>query len=365
LLILSRQKAVIPFHKPIYVIRRSYAVLVLIPLLACALSAAHAQNFRAYAGEFLQLGVGARSLALGGAGVAISEDVTSGYWNPAGLARLNYPGVAGMHEARFDNTVQYNYGAIALPIGKTASVALSVLQVGIDNIKDTRSAWIDLNRDGHFNGDDYIDYTKVTSFGNHDWGFLLSYANLWNPDISYGVTAKVILRKLDNENSATGFGFDVGLQYRAMDRLTLGFLGQDITTTLLSYTSGVKELVSPTLKFGGAYQIFLVDDGYHKIIPTLDMDLRFENRGTVAEAHLGPMSADFHFGAEYQFGQLFAIRAGYSDLKQFSIGAGVKLPKLSLDYTFLSFNGQDQLGNTHRISFQFSLQQDRWKREGS
>ena len=72
---------------------------------------------RTYAGEFLQLGVGARSLALGGAAAAISDDVTAGYWNPAGLTAINYPTFGAMHEARFDNTVQYNYAAVALPLG--------------------------------------------------------------------------------------------------------------------------------------------------------------------------------------------------------------------------------------------------------
>jgi hypothetical protein len=47
----------------------------------------------------------------------------------------------------------------------------------------------------------------------------------------------------------------------------------------------------------------------------------------------------------------------------FSIGAGVKLPKLNIDYSFLSFNSQDQLGNTHRVSFTITFEQAKWKRE--
>ena len=39
-----------------------------------------------YAGEFLAVGAGARGLALGGAYVALTNDATSGYWNPAALA---------------------------------------------------------------------------------------------------------------------------------------------------------------------------------------------------------------------------------------------------------------------------------------
>ena len=41
-----------------------------------------------YAGEFMYVGAGARSLALGGAYSALAGDVTTAYWNPAGLYAL-------------------------------------------------------------------------------------------------------------------------------------------------------------------------------------------------------------------------------------------------------------------------------------
>jgi len=342
---------------------RRLVVLGLIGFLPIC-TTARAQVFRAYAGEFLGLGVGARSLALGGSAVAISDDVTAGYWNPAGLTSLNYPSISGMHETRFDNTVQYNFGAFAMPIGATGSIALTVLQLGIDNIKDTRAAWIDLNHDGRFNGEDYIDYTKVTSFGNYDWSFLLSYAKMADSSntLSYGASAKFILRKLDQQNSATGLGVDVGVRYKPFDRLALGVVARDLTSTLLSYTSGEKELVAPSLNVGGAYYWYLTSDGYHKIVPTAQLDFRFDGLGAIAPVHLGPISVNYHVGAEYQFGQIFAIRGGYNDMQQISIGAGIQLPKLHIDYSFLSFSQQDQLGNTHRISFAFTLEQPNLRR---
>ncbi|MEP7235338.1 MAG: hypothetical protein ABI778_08590, partial [Ignavibacteriota bacterium] len=112
-------------------------------LLFFITGSASGQTVRAYAGEFLQLGTGARALAMGGAAIAVTNDATSGYWNPAGLSELQYPGIAGMHEARFDNTVQHDFAALAFPLGKDGGVALSVLHIGISNIKDTRSALVD------------------------------------------------------------------------------------------------------------------------------------------------------------------------------------------------------------------------------
>jgi hypothetical protein len=322
----------------------------------------HAQ-FRAYAGEFLQLGTGARSLAMGNAAIASSNDATSGYWNPAGLSEIQFPSITGMHEARFDNTVQHDFAALAFPLGQNGGAALTILHIGISNIKDTRSAWVDANSNGLFDEGDYIDYSKVSSFGNYDWGILFSYGQKKDSLLSYGATAKLIFRKLDEENHATGFGVDLGIRYHMTPELTLAAVGEDITTTLLSYSSGTKELVSPTLKLGAAYMWDLFSNFDHILLPAVDADFRFENRGSISEVHVGPVSADFHFGLEYQFKQLVALRIGYNDVKMLTIGAGVRLPKLSIDYAFQSFNGQDQLGNTHRVSFSLSLEKEKWKRK--
>jgi hypothetical protein len=68
------------------------------PLLLGALVAAVAAPARAdetKRSDTLQtLGVGARAIGLGGAFVAVSEDVTAAFWNPAGLATLLKPQLA-------------------------------------------------------------------------------------------------------------------------------------------------------------------------------------------------------------------------------------------------------------------------------
>lgn len=55
---------------------------------------------------------------MGGASVAVANDITAGYWNPAGLAHMNYPQISLMHEEHFGSLVNYNYAAIAIPYGK-------------------------------------------------------------------------------------------------------------------------------------------------------------------------------------------------------------------------------------------------------
>ena len=48
-----------------------------------------------------------------------------------------------------------------------------------------------------------------------------------------------------------------------------------------------------------------------------------------------------------------------------AVGAGVKLPKINVDYSFSKFDATDQLGNTHRISILFTLEAERFLRPGS
>ncbi len=338
--------------------RRS--VLIFLALL-CAASV-QAQTIADYAGEFLELGVGARSLALGGAGAAISEDATAGYFNPAGLSQIQFPMVAAMHESRFDGTVTYDYGAFAMPLTATSSAAFSILHIGVSNILDTRNALVDINNNGQLDPNEYLDYSKVTTFGNYDWVALLSYSTMVNDRLSWGVNAKLIDRRLDPQTTGTGLGFDAAIRYQLTDALTLAASGQDLTTTLLSYSTGTKELVSPTLKVGAAYRWNITRNGDHKLVPTVDADLHFDNRGPSDQLYVGPLSADFHEGIEYQFRNLFALRAGYNDMQMWSVGAGITIAKFRIDYAYLNASGQDQLGATHRISISLLLDNPKWKR---
>jgi len=346
-------------------VRLIFSTVLSVAILSAFALRGSAQQVRDYAGEFLELGVGARSLALGGAGVATSDDATAGYWNPAALNALKFPMLAAMHESRFDGTVNYDYGALAMPLGAQSSAALSVLHIGVSNILDTRNALVDLNNNGQLDPDEYLDYSKVTTFGNYDWVAILSYAQVVSPMLSWGVNAKLIDRRLDPETTGTGLGFDAGVRYTPSNSITLGAVLQDITTTLLSYSTGTKELVSPTLVLGGGYMWDITADGTHRIMPVLDADIRFENRGQDAQLYVGPLSMDLHEGVEYRYKDLFSLRAGYNDMQMWSVGAGITISKLHIDYAYLGANSQDQLGATHRISISFDLDNPKWRRAGN
>ena len=327
--------------------------VILAALLAVS-SQAVTQSIAKYAGEFLALGVGGRAMGLGGAHVALANDATAGYWNPSALAVLDYPEVSLMHDERFAGLVNHDFAAVAIPYGLDASLGFSIIRLGVDGIPDTRQALIDQNGNGQLDAGDRIDYSRITYFNAADWAAILTYAQRASDDLSFGFNVKFIRRGL-GDASATGIGFDAGIRYRAFESVTLGANLQDATTTLVAWSTGRNELISPTLKVGGAMAIDLMGG---ILTPAFDVDIRFENRRYASVAHLGPVSFDPHAGLEYDYQNTIALRGGVNELRQPSLGAGLHLRKIDIDYSFSGFGKNNELGFTHRISLRFMLRED-------
>ena len=315
------------------------------------------QHIAKYAGEFLSIGVGGRALGLGGAYAALANDATAGYWNPAALARIDYPEVILMHDERFGSLLNYDFGAVAIPYSTNATFGVSVMRLGVDGIPDTRNAWQDKNNDGLVEADE-INRDEISYFNSADWAIYFSYAQRTSSSLMYGLNLKVLRRSLA-EYSATGIGFDIGMLYSPMENWYVAANVQDITTTLVAWSTGNNELISPTLKLGTAYFIDLFSG---RFAPTLDVDVRFENRQFASIANLGPVSFDPHIGLEFDFRKTIALRVGYNDVKQMTLGAGIHLRKLDIDYSFAQFDKTNDLGDTHRISLRLILQEEKLAR---
>jgi hypothetical protein len=336
-----------------------------IAIVGLSFSYSNAQTvFSKYAGEFMALGVGGRALGMGGTFTAIANDISAGYYNPAGLANLNYPQIALMHAEQFGNLVNYDYAAVAIPYDTDMSFALSVIRLGVDGIPDTREALVDRNT-GEVIYDinrpsGRIDPSLVKEFSDQDWAFYLSFAKRHSDKLSYGASVKIIRRDIAEEG-ATGIGFDIGAQYMPFEDFYLGANIQDVTTTLVAWSTGRNELVTPTAKIGTAYSFNFLGG---KLLPALDLDIRFENRKYASYFNIGPVSFDTHAGVEYNYKGIFSVRGGYNDVKQFTIGAGVKLPKLNIDYSFARFSASEteRLDDSHRISLILTLEEPRFMR---
>ncbi len=352
------------YSKGILMLKKSFFAITFFTLTSVSL---YSQTvISKYAGEFMAIGVGARALGMGGAYVAIANDVTSGYYNPAGLANLNYPQIALMHAEQFGNLVNYDYGSVAIPFGTDMTFGISAMRLAVDGIPDTRDALVIRNTTTRLNDINDpragINADLVTEFSDQDWAFYLTFAKRQAEDFYYGVNVKIIKRDIAEYN-AFGVGFDVGALYTPYENLFIGANLQDVTTTLVAWNTGRNELISPTAKIGAAYMVEFFGG---KLTPAFDLDVRFENRRFASNFNIGPVSFDMHAGLEYNFRNLFAIRGGYNDVKQFTLGAGVKLPKLNIDYSFARFNysKNERLDDTHRISIILTLEESRFLRKG-
>ena len=306
--------------------------LVCLALIGVIFSSALATK---YAGEFLYLGLGARALGMGGAFAAVADDASAVFWNPAGLVNLSNRQAMLMHAETFGELLNLDYMVAAFPY-QSGAVGLSLMRLGGGGIKIT--ALEDPNQP-------ISEQNRVLLLreeGHADYAFNFSYARQFTPAFSWGLNAKVIYRDIPL-TSALGMGLDLGLLYQASTAISFGANLQDATFTFLSYATGSKETITPTLKLGTAWKRNWKD---FTALLALDSDLRFEGRQYAAQYWVGDISADNHYGAEIGYRQKLFGRAGF-DQGDFTAGAGLIIRNFHLDFAYLSEN---QLDNSYRLS---------------
>jgi hypothetical protein len=296
-----------------------------------------------YAGEFLSLGVGARALGMGGAFVAICDDASAGYWNPAGLQQIRQKEIIFMHAETFGSLLNHDFLGYVLPLKEETShstLSFSLICLGGGGVKLTS-----LERDEPISDSNRVILVREASHA--DYTFLFSYSRRSRPDLAWGASAKIIYRKLA-DNSAFGMGLDWGVLYSPYDFLTLGVNLLDLTATFLTYNNGTTESIYPTLKTGGALK---KDFGDFSNLLAINSDVRFENRRSSAQYWIGSLSFDMHYGFETWYKNRVAGRLGF-DQGNFTAGFGLQIRQFILDAAFLN---HDQLENSYRISLQVKL----------
>ena len=151
-------------------------------------------------GEFLLLGAGARGAALGGAFAALTQDVTSLYYNPAGLAQMARPSAMVSTYSYVANT-RYSWVGIGLPMsGGARAFGVSVGTFGFSD----QPVYTLEDPDG--TGETY---SVAESFIG------ATYSQNFSDRFSAGFTAKMISDHLGS-TSATGFALDFGTNFHAM-----------------------------------------------------------------------------------------------------------------------------------------------------
>lgn len=197
-----------------------------------------------YSNEFLSVGVGARALSMANANVASVNDVTAGYWNPAGLLlQQSNLQVGLMHAEYFAGIAKYDFIGGSKRIDSNSVAGISFIRFGVDNIPNTTEL-IDANGN--------IDYSRLKTFNAVDAAVLLSYArNIPKlKGVKLGGNAKIIRRKLGEFGGAWGFGIDAGAMYD-YKQWRFAAMGRDITGTFNAWSYNLSDDLKQTYAITG------------------------------------------------------------------------------------------------------------------
>ena len=298
-------------------------------------------NFRKYAGEFLEIGADARAQAMGGAFTAVQGGVSSSYYNPAGIINIQKTQISFMHTQQMIASVNYDFLAGGFKQKDKRVIVISLVRLGIDNIKDSRNAQRIISQTGEWN----LDWSQIEDFNASDYIFTVSAAKKWRESWTWGANIKLIRRNLANFN-ANGIGFDLGVQKHLFSNASLGLSLKNITTTLIAWNTGEKELVTPSIYLGGGYfwEITRFNSSFY---PVFDLILRAENRQKSTTANVGRFSLDYAAGLEYVYHQILFLRGGIDEIERLNLGIGIQIPHVRVDYAFTNYD--NELGNSHRI----------------
>lgn len=308
----------------------------------------------------MNIGVDAAALGMSGAVSATTNDVNSGYWNPAGLVHVEDHALALMHSSYFANIANYNYVGFAMPLDDRSVIGISMIRFGVDDILDTTQL---IDQQGNIN------YDRINLFSAVDYGFTISYARkLPLSGLNYGVNAKIIRRLIGDFASSWGFGLDLGIQFESND-WKFGLMARDITTTFNSWTFDdgrlqdiqnaipgqnqeepeATELTLPKLQLGIA-KTFTFNYDY-SLKAEIDLICRFEQNNDLISTSF--VSINPAIGFEFGYIDLVYLRAGVGNFQnelqfdnsesltfQPNLGVGFKYNGISIDYAITDIGDQ-------------------------
>jgi len=311
------------------------------------------------AAPFLKLGVGGRAAAMGGGFVALADDGSSLFWNPAGMLGVQKVTAMASHNDWLLD-ISHDYLSVILPtdINGRFGFSVSALTMGDQPVRTLAAP------DG--NG---LVYNVM------DLAVSMAYARQVTDRLSMGMTGKFIQLNAYNETAST-LALDVGSILRT------DFYGLKLGMALTNFGGD--------FQFGGRDLILKadIDDEINGNFSS-DVDLRTEPwplplmiRIGVSMDIMGPGEAllpsqngrmtlaldvdhpndgpeHLNFGVEYAVKEKVYFRAGYRhnyDQEMFTMGTGVQLDlkshgKIKIDY---AVKPMDVFGNTSILSVEFS-----------
>jgi len=266
-------------------------------------------------GAFMKNGFGARASSLGNSFTAISNDISSIFYNPAGLSSVDKLQVMGMYSNLFGNVDGLNYGNIAL----SKNFEFGTMGFGVIYSQVTGIPYVES-----------VTGPTGETFSDNEMAFLLSYSKKFADNLQIGVNAKVIRHSIGGFES-TGFGFDFGLLTIVSDKFRAGLMIQDAIGAKIKLNTREDVYISK-FKLGFAYSI----------IPALLVSPEMVITGN--------KKVQFSIGSEYNvYKNIVKLRGGYNTGQDaLSFGAGLHYSQVNLDY---SYSMHTDLGSVNKFGF--------------
>lgn len=290
--------------------------------------------------QFLKIGVGGRAVGMGEAFVALANDASALYWNPAGIAQMNKSEFIFSH-VNWPVEVKHEFAGYVHRLGELNALGVSVTALHTDDFEET-TVYQPLGT-GNF-----------VSFGDLAVG--ISFARRMTDRFSMGVTLKYVDETLAELHARNVF-VDFGTYYwtgfgTSRFAISVSNFGTNIKPSGTLYfrdgsqTSSFQDFAPPTIfRIGFATEI--VNQAEHKVTTALQLN------------HPNDNAENLNLGAEYWWRNALALRGGYRtnvDEETFTFGAGVALPlkvfHLNLDFSYTEFGN---LGSASRFTASLKL----------
>jgi hypothetical protein len=305
-----------------------------------------------YAGDFLSIGAGARALALGGAAIALTDDATGTYWNPASLITVKKRSLALMHAERFSSLETYDFVSFVSEIKPLGHLGVSWIRLGIDDIPiyetlsgtpDDRFGNPDLQPQPKGRGEYEVPSGYLQDIEN---ALFLSYSRLASEKpiligkipviVSWGANLKYIFTHLSSANSRA-VGFDLAALLSAnfkSGRILLGTVAQNAFAAKVTWNSKHEDMIPGNFRFGFAYTPEKGIFSHFTVVYALDTRYGLTN----------------YVGLEYHLMNFLSLRAGMHQ-REYAMGAGLKIKTYALDYAFTN----EDLANSHQVSLNIAF----------
>jgi hypothetical protein len=271
------------------------------------------------AADFLNVSVSAYQASLGGSAGALSTDITSSYFNPAGLSFVKQPGISLMHNLWYQD-ISYEYLGAAIPFNDKSTIGISASYLHMGDIMVYNA--------NNQNEGNISPFSLAT---------IISFSQNINSRLSLGISGKYIMEKLD-DIEAKGVAFDIGAQYYT-NLFTFGLVVNNIGPKI-KYEIESFSLPS-SVSIGSAYHA-----GRIPLAISVGAKIPFNGKTALST------------GIDYQLTDFLSLRSGFQGIGSDNVsndanfGVGFKLMGGSIDY---AFNPKGEFGNTHFFSFTFNF----------